>query len=267
MKTGDDLTTTTKKQAQIVKKKHVRLSAISILHFWKFAYRTALLVLMLVLYILNKLFDTGSLFGGAEDNQTLLLVLWVQFVIGMVLRFFPSRLESMGCQKQFARNFRPKDGDPVPEKTPMWKLWIIIAFWVALNGTLGGLYLLGVYDAGILVLVSLAYSVCDMICILWFCPFHTWVLKNKCCTTCRIYNWDYAMIFTPLIFLPNVFSYTLVALSLVLLVKWEMTAAKHPERFAENSNACLDCKNCPEKLCHHKKQLQSYLKTWRKIHR
>ena len=257
---------TTKKPTNTTRKR-IHLSVISVLHFWKFAYRSVLLGAMLVLYILNKAFHTGSLFGGAENNKGLLWFVWVQFVVGMILRFFPSKMESMGCQKQFARNYRPKDGNPVPEKTPMWKLWIIIAFWVALNGTLGGLYLLGVYDAGILVLVSLAYAVCDMICILWFCPFHTWVLKNKCCTTCRIYNWDYAMMFTPLIFIPDIFTCSLIGLSVLLLIRWEVTAAKHPERFAENSNACLDCKNCPEKLCHHKKQLQNYLKTWRKTHR
>ena len=35
---------------------------------------------------------------------------WVVFAVEMVLRFFPSRLESSGCQKQFRRNY-VKTGD------------------------------------------------------------------------------------------------------------------------------------------------------------
>ena len=58
-----------------------------------------------------------------------------------------------------------------------------------------------IIDEGVLWLVCLFYGVCDMICILFFCPFQSWFLKNKCCCTCRIYNWDYAMMFTPLFFI------------------------------------------------------------------
>ena len=55
------------------------------------------------------------------------------------------------------------------------------AAWFALNGAIGGLFFAGVIDRDILVLISLAYGVCDMVCILFFCPFQTWILKNRCC--------------------------------------------------------------------------------------
>ena len=32
------------------------------------------------------------------------------------------------------------------------------------------------------------------------------------------------------------------------------------ERFSESSNQYLACSACPEKLCHHKKQLQRFLR-------
>jgi hypothetical protein len=60
--------------------------------------------------------------------------------------------------------------------------------------------MVGILDDGIMILLCSAYSICDIICILFFCPFQTWFMKNKCCSTCRIYNWDYAMMFTPLFF-------------------------------------------------------------------
>lgn len=245
----------------------VRISAISVLHFWKFIFRLVLFLLMLTVYIIGVVRGSGYLFGGAEDEPVLMGTIWVLFVVEMIFRFFPSRLESMGCQKQFARNYRPVSGNPEPKLMPASRTVLVTGSWMVLNGVLGGLYLLGVYDAGILVLISLFYAVCDMICILWFCPFHTWMMKNKCCTTCRIYNWDYAMMFTPLIFIPGWFTYSLVVLSLLLLIKWEIIYHKHPERFAENANESLRCANCTEKLCQHKKQLRHYLKEWRKNNR
>ena len=68
------------------------------------------------------------------------------------------------------------------------------------------------------------------------------------------------MMFTPLIFIPNVYTTSLVIGGILLVVRWEMTAYKHPERFLERTNPALACVNCPEKLCHHKKQLQHFLR-------
>ena len=41
---------------------------------------------------------------------------------------------------------------------------------------------------------------------------------------------------------------------------WEIAAWRHPERFSEQTNECLSCKNCKEKLCHHKSQLRHFLR-------
>ena len=133
--------------------------------------------------------------------------------------------------------------------------WAILAAWLGLNGIIAVLYFTNIIDAGILILIALAYSVCDMICILFFCPFQTWFLKNKCCGTCRIYNWDFAMMFTPLLFIPHAYTWSLLAMSLIILLRWELTLRLRPERFAENTNACLACKNCDEKLCLHKRHI------------
>ena len=74
----------------------------------------------------------------------------------------------------------------------------IVTVTFTVNGIFGALHLAGVLDDGIMILLCSVYSVCDIICILFFCPFQTWFMKNKCCSSCRIYNWDYAMMFTPL---------------------------------------------------------------------
>ena len=180
----------------------------------------------------------------------------------MLFRFIPSRLESPGCQKVFKKRFIPTEVKKT--KLTSWKSTLAVALsWFALNGAIAALYYTNVIDEGILIIISLAYSVCDMICILFFCPFQTWILKNKCCTTCRIYNWDYAMMFTPLVFIPSIYTYSLLGCALLLLLRWEIAYKVHPERFSTSTNKCLDCSRCKEKLCSHKKQLQSFLQKYK----
>ena len=243
------------------------MSKTMILHYLKLFYRSALFLTALVLYIISRIRQTGTLFGGMEKNHVILNIIWLVYFIEMILRFFPSGIESMGCQKQFAKNYRPVSAGENLTKVKVQsgvRTAAVAAAWLVLNGLIGVLYFAGVIDAGILLLISLAYSVCDMICILFFCPFQTWFMKNRCCTTCRIYNWDFAMMFTPLIFVKNVYAWSLVALSLALLIKWEVLLKMHPERFLDQTNLSLQCAMCEEKLCQHKTQLRRFILDKRK---
>lgn len=236
-----------------------KLSKTSKLHYAKLICRLLLFIAALVLYIVNRVQNTGELFGDYQDLPWLLGFIWIVYAIEMFLRFFPASIESPGCQKQFARNYRPT-GEEKPHLQSPWRTFAVVVAWVALNAVFGVLYGVGVFDAGILVLISLAYGVCDMICILFFCPFQTWFMKNRCCTDCRIYNWDFAMMFTPYVFIPHIYTWSLLGMSLLLLIRWEVTLRLHPERFADNTNECISCKNCSEKLCAHKKQLRAFIK-------
>jgi len=246
------------------KMKKGKLSNIVALHYLKLVLRSGLLIGAVCIYLYNRFNNTGELFGVIGGNYFLISLIWIVFVAEMILRFFPSRFESMGCQKQFARNYIEKVDRPSHTKIQSGKTTAIVAVsWLALNTIIGILYYLKLIDAGILLLISLAFSVCDVVCILFFCPFQTWFMKNKCCTTCRIYNWDYAMMFTPLIFIPNIYTWSLLGLAFALLVKWEFLVHKHPEWFSEQCNEALSCANCQEKLCHQKKQLRKFLKSGR----
>ena len=243
-----------------------KLSKIMIMHYWKLIFRSLLFISALILYIYNWIHHTGSSFSGFDENKLVLTVIWCIFAIEMILRFIPSQFESMGCQKQFKKNYHPTD---IPKEqaeilSPL-RTWTVIAAWFALNGAIGLLYYIHVIDEGILLLISLAYSVCDMICILFFCPFQTWFMKNRCCCTCRIYNWDFAMIFTPLIFVKTLFAQSLVFISMILLIRWEYVVHRHPEYFSEKTNSSLSCKECQEKLCHHKTQLKTFWKKQKKL--
>ena len=74
-------------------------------------------------------------------------------------------------------------------------------------------------------------------------------MKNRCCTTCRIFNWDHMMMFSPIVFIPGVFTWTLCLAAVVVFLVWEITFALHPERFWEGSNSALHCANCTDRLC------------------
>ena len=202
-----------------------------------------------------------DVFSMAEQYPAALVLVWLMFVIGMVLRFFPSDIESPGCQKQFAKNYI-KTGRTDIKIQDNNAVMLVVLIWIALNCVFGALHMVNILDDGIMVLICAFYSVCDMICILFFCPFQSWLLKNKCCCTCRIYNWDYAMMFTPLFFIDRPYTWTLLALSFALMVKWEIVFYKYPERFSETTNGYLGCANCTEKLCAHKTQLNGL---WKKF--
>ena len=234
-----------------------RLSAISVMHYVKLVGRSALFLAALFLYLFHCT-EAADLWPGMLDRHPLFLnFIWVCFTVEMILRFFPSRMESMGCQKQFRRNYVLVEGCGTKPCQLSWKItFSMVAAWFALNGSIGALFFFGVIDEGILLLISLAYSICDMICILFFCPFQTWFMKNKCCGTCRIYNWDFAMMFTPFAFVPHAYTWSLLGLALLLLLQWEVLYHRYPERFYEKTNQSISCAHCKEKLCHHKKQLR-----------
>ncbi len=228
-----------------------KLSKISAMHYGKLIFRSLIFIISIFFYI----FDYNW-------NSWICLVCMI-FAVEIVLRFFPSSFESMGCQKQFSKTYiKPqKPGILVKEH----KIAFIIALvWIAFNWIFIALYWIKVLDARFLFLISMFYSVCDMICILFFCPFQSWFMKNKCCGTCRIYNWDFAMMFTPLIFVNNIYTRIVVILSFALLIVWEILAFSRPERFCENTNEALACKNCKEKLCKHKRHILKFrIKKWK----
>ena len=96
-------------------KKHVqrKISLISAVHYFKLVFRSALLLAALVLYLTTRKETGGFWFEKVQNYPFLLIFIWVVFAVDMISRCFPSGLESMGCQKQFVRNYVP-----VPDQGP-----------------------------------------------------------------------------------------------------------------------------------------------------
>ena len=85
--------------------KKVKLSAVSTLHYIRLVYRSILFLLLLIGYISYRLRGSDAITSRLEKQPVIIVVTWSVFVLEMVLRFFPSRFESPGCQKQFGRNY------------------------------------------------------------------------------------------------------------------------------------------------------------------
>lgn len=191
---------------------------------------------------------------------TPLTAVWLALMLSMLFRLFPSRVESLGCQKEFAGRFRPTGRMPDRgeiRRADRGALWVLLS-WLALNAPVFLAYAWGWVNQRFLVCLAGFYGVCDIICILFFCPFQSWMMHNRCCTTCRIYNWDYAMMCTPLLGAAGPLALTACLLAAVILARWEFTYRRQRARFFIVSNHALRCDQCQEHLCRYKRALAAH---------
>ena len=185
---------------------------------------------------------------------SLLHLLWVIWMIDMINQLVPAKNIALGSHKVFLHRFKPvlerisKEAVKRHIKTTTQAAYKVMLLWIALITALGILHHLKILTDAHLFLFSVLFYVCDLICVLIWCPFRL-IMKNKCCTTCRIFNWDHLMMFTPMLFVKGFFSLSLVAMSVVVWCAWELCVLLYPERFWEKSNAALKCSECTDKLC------------------
>jgi hypothetical protein len=193
---------------------------------------------------------------------TPLTAVWILLMLSMISRFFPSKVESLGCQKEFSGRFRPTGKTPSRDEIRFANRGALFAllFWLALNAIFYLCYWKGLVGTLFMVCLAGFYGVCDIICILFFCPFQVWMMHNRCCTTCRIFNWDYIMICTPLMVLRGPLVLSACILSVLLLLRWEIAHYRNPHRFYESSNRAMRCSECQEQLCKYKRAMKQRLK-------
>lgn len=231
------------------------MSATRKIYFARLAGRCLILVLCVLLWAYRR--DAFAVLDGLNFFRTLspLHLLWVIWVGDMFLQIVPVRNRvPIGSQKLFANHFRP-----IREKINYGALrsyivsttkaaYKVFLLWCLLIAAIGALYSLGLIDRIGLFMISVLFYVCDLICVLIWCPFRL-IMKNRCCTTCRIFNWDHLMMFSPLIFLSGFYARSLVLMAAAAWLVWELCVMMYPERFWEYSNAALQCCECTDKLC------------------
>ena len=242
----------------------IPLSALRRIYMGRFVFRCAALALMTVLLAACpgqfEVVQRGQFLKG----PSLLHILWLIWVCDMLMQLIPlnKTLVSLGSQKLFRCHFRPAAEPSVPQMRRAMKEMdlraaAVFVMWTAFTSVLGLLRHLKILSDNLLLWISVVFYVCDLICVLFWCPFRQLILKNRCCTTCRIFNWDHLMMFSPLIFLNSFYARSLVAMAAAVFLVWEITLRRHPERFLESTNLALRCGSCTDRLCSHGKKLQN----------
>lgn len=225
------------------------------IYFARLFARCTILILAVMLYIFKK--DAFEITTGMNffKSFSLLHILWVIWLFDMIQQLLPVKAHiSIGSQKIFSSMFKP-----IKEKINYKNLkehiksstlsaYKVMIIWILLTLLIVFLYNKEIIDNGIVVLISICFYVCDLICVLIWCPFRL-IMGNKCCTTCRIFNWDHLMMFSPFIAVKGFYTFSLFAISIIIWLIWEICVFTYPERFWENSNMALKCSECTDKLC------------------
>ena len=189
------------------------------------------------------------------DGLHILHLLWLIWMYDMFQQIIPIKNKiALGSQKLFLNRFQPIrekiNYQALKEyvKTTSASAYKVFIIWSLLVVVIGLFYNFNIINRVWLFMISVLFYVCDLICVLIWCPFRL-IMKNKCCTTCRIFNWDHLMMFSPLIFCGGFFAISLVVMSFLSWLIWELCILVYPERFSEMTNAALRCYNCTDKLC------------------
>ena len=216
--------------------------------------RCVILIWVLVLFLTG--FEPHDILQGFSFFHKLswLHALWAIWVLDMLFQLIPVKHIALGSHKVFKLRFRPVlerinlEGLKRYILTTTRSAYKVMVLWIALIAALGFLKSWGVLTDVHLFLISVLFYVCDLICVLIWCPFRL-IMKNKCCTTCRIFNWDHMMMFTPMLYIRGFFSISLLVMAFAIWLTWELCVLIYPERFWEQSNAALKCSECTDKLC------------------
>ena len=196
----------------------------------------------------------AAVFLYIAETELFLWIEWVTWVVlaaGMLRRIFPDKRVAAGARKHVKR-FYIEAGRPSSAVSKHLHKGAFLSglMWLAITvAILFGLFAFNLLTPQTVLLLALLYAVADLVFILIFCPLQAFFMKNACCTTCRIYNWDYFMICAPLIVFPSFYSISLVVLAAVVVVQWEVAVRKNPQFFVRESNAELTCAACRDKTC------------------
>ena len=224
-------------------------------YLWRLAGRILILLACIALLICRP--EEFSVLEGMNFFRAFspLHLLWCIWVGDMILQIVPIKNKvPLGSQKLFANRFRPIRARINHEALRSYVIsttkaaYKVFILWCVLILVLGVLFYSSILSRAGLLMISVFFYVCDLICVLVWCPFRL-MMRTRCCTTCRIFNWDHLMMFSPLVYAGGFFTVSLVVLALMAWLVWELCVMLYPERFWEHSNAALRCSQCTDKLC------------------
>ena len=229
------------------------LSKVTRRYILNFLFRLAVFLWIGLVYLLRP----DWLDFAGQGLSWPLGLLWAAVLLSMLSQLNANSGLTTGCLKQYPGRF-----DPVPDYDPQelaqavrWQdkgAMKVAAVWLAVNLCFGLLYHKGILKLTHLVLMCALSYLCDLVCVLFFCPFQFFLMHNRCCVNCRIFAWGSWMMSAPLMCVPHWYSWSLFGTGLLVLAVWEVRFRRYPERFWHGSNRNLQCAFCQEQLCRYK---------------
>jgi hypothetical protein len=181
-------------------------------------------------------------------------LLWLLVATLLIRRMVPYFSIKVSSGKIFEKHYA-NTGVKTPEKEEKLRTYnsktnkgalLTAIYWTIVILVTGALYYFHIFMRLHIFLVVVFFVFMDSFCASIWCPFQ-WLIGNKCCNSCRVNNWGYLMAFAPLLYLPSFWTYSIIFLSVALVIQWEYIFHKYPERFFELYNANLMCRNCAKK--------------------
>ena len=216
--------------------------------FFKFALALVLLVNTLVF----MMFFEDLIYIVEDYLYPLFFVYFILDSFSVIVPMFNDAIYSSKIQKkQYIEvpNYNQAKLDALVKQNNKMAVIIFILY----SALIAGIGLLYIYvpwiDRKFIYLAFFGLNFADYFCIMIWCPFRSWFLKNSCCNTCRISNWDRIMKFSILIFIPNIYTITIFVIGVLIFLYWEYHHFVHPERFYRVSNQTLWCVNCDKITC------------------
>ena len=188
-------------------------------------------------------------------------ICWFLLIANMILVCIPKFNGNISNGKIFKKYFKEnpivynKKAVKIYTKESDKKAKKVGLIWAFLIAIIGLLLFKNIINTVTINLIVVFFYFSDQFCINIWCPFRVWIIKNRCCNSCRIYNWGHFMIFSPYIFISSFWTYSLVIMSLFVLLQWEYMHYKYPDRFCEISNLNLQCSHCLKAKCSYSKSL------------
>ena len=224
-------------------------------HIFRLVFHIMLLVAALALHFidserLNFVTVLNQGFGG-----TFLWLVWFALATPMLFRLIPNRRIAMGARKHFAYSYeavlsvKDRAGETYIERLHKGAIFSGLG-WLAITAAmLFALSCLNMLNPSTVLIIALTYAVVDLVFVLFFCPFRTFFMRNHCCVTCRIHNWDYFMKCAPMIIFPSLYSISLIVLAAAVVLCWEISLRRNQHYFMRATNKNLHCGTCQDKLC------------------
>lgn len=240
----------------------MKLSKMVKSYMLKVSFRTTVFILILLIYFFNKQYLQ---FEVGKNNKGFLIVIafCVIMFVEMIIQINPKSNITKGCLKQFKSYYKPfnkevnkKEINKFLKESDVGALKVAIV-WILFNLLFGYLYKKNIIRDAEMIVLSSFYYLSDLLCVMFFCPFQKYIMKNRCCITCRIFAWGLPMMTFPLVFIESYLAVSVFLVALIIAFRWEYVYHKYPERFFERTNVNLQCSNCTERMCIIKKPLKN----------